>query len=62
MVGTGHGPSAAGARARRQFYVTHCAKSDSVLGNPGWSVRAAPAPDDPLIRQALGYPPYELPM
>lgn len=59
-TGTGTGPAAA-RPARHQFYVTHCAKADSVLNNPGWSVRAASAADPELAKQALACPPYELP-
>ncbi len=47
-----------------QFYVTHCGTTDSVLGTPGYSVRAASVSKDdqtPLLR-ALKYPPYELPL
>lgn len=63
MVGTDGGPSAVVTRPRGQFYVTHCAKSDSVLGDAGWSVRASSADkDDLLVRLALECPPYELPM
>lgn len=46
-----------------QFFVTHCATADSVLGSPGYSIRAASVPrtaDD--IRLALEYPTYELPL
>ncbi len=47
----------------QQFYVTHCTTSDSVLNSPGYSVRAASAVDDPgVIRRALEYPPYEIPL
>src|SRR5688500_8236509 len=46
-----------------QFYVTHCTTADSVLNSPGYSVRAASAADDPdVLRRALEYPPYELPL
>lgn len=45
-----------------QFYVTHCAKADSVLNTAGWSLRAASAADPAAGRAALAYPPYELPM
>jgi hypothetical protein len=45
-----------------QFYVTHCAAPDSVLNNPGYSVRAASVTDTAVLNSALRYPPYELPM
>ena len=46
-----------------QFYVTHCATADSVLGSPGYSIRAASVPaTDSAIRHALEYPSYELPL
>jgi hypothetical protein len=46
-----------------QFYVTHCASADSVLGSPGYSIRAASVPATaPDIRRALEYPSYELPL
>lgn len=51
-----------GTHSAQQFYVTHCVKTDSVLSNPGWSVRAASTADLTLARQSLEYPPYELPM
>lgn len=45
-----------------QFYVTHCAPADSVLNNPGYSVRAASSRDAELLNAALRLPPYELPI
>jgi hypothetical protein len=48
--------------AGAQFYVTHCVVSDSVLNNPGYTVRAASATDSASLEEALRYPPYELPM
>lgn len=46
-----------------QFYVTHCATADSVLNNPGYTVRAASAADDrDALESAFRYPPYELPI
>jgi hypothetical protein len=51
-----------GAGEGDQFYVTHCATSDSMLNNPGYSVRAASVTDAATLNSALRYPPYELPM
>ncbi len=46
-----------------QFYVTHCVTADSVMNAPGYSVRAASIMDDTeVLRLALEYPPYELPL
>jgi hypothetical protein len=45
-----------------QFYVTHCATADSVLNNPGYTVRAASADDRDALESAFRYPPYELPI
>ena len=46
-----------------QFYVTHCTTADSVLDSPGYSVRAATAgADSGALREALQFPPYELPL
>ena len=45
-----------------QFYVTHCTSADSVLGDPGYAVRAASAPAREALDAALRYPPYELPI
>ncbi|HEY1190554.1 MAG TPA: hypothetical protein VGE74_23170 [Gemmata sp.] len=45
-----------------QFYVTHCAVADSVLNNPGYTVRAASVPEPPVLDAAFHYPPYELPI
>jgi hypothetical protein len=46
-----------------QFYVTHCATADSAMNAPGYSVRASSAlGDTDALRQALEYPPYELPL
>ncbi len=46
-----------------QFYVTHCATADSVMNAPGYNVRAAStAGDSEALREALQYPPYELPL
>jgi hypothetical protein len=46
-----------------QFYVTHCTTADSVMNAPGYSVRAASAAGDPdVLKRALEYPPYELPL
>jgi hypothetical protein len=47
---------------RDQFYVTHCTTADSVLNSPGYSVRAASTDNPRLLRRALDYPPYELPL
>ncbi len=51
----------AGAEGR-QFYVTHCTTADSVLNNPGYTVRAASPGDRSLLETAFHYPPYELPI
>jgi GTPase-associated protein 1, N-terminal domain type 2 len=46
-----------------QFYVTHCATADSVLNNPGYTVRAASRADDrDALEAAFRYPPYDLPI
>jgi hypothetical protein len=45
-----------------QFYVTHCTTADSVLNNPGYSVRAASSDDHDALDAALRHPPYELPI
>ncbi|MCE9567327.1 MAG: VWA domain-containing protein, partial [Planctomycetes bacterium] len=45
-----------------QFYVTHCTSADSVLNAPGYSVRASTTLDPFLLKRALEYPPYELPL
>ncbi len=45
-----------------QFYVTHCAVTDSVLNNPGYTVRAASANEPTALDAAFHYPPYELPI
>ncbi len=45
-----------------QFYVTHCTTADSVLNNPGYTVRAASAADPETLGEAFRYPPYELPI
>ncbi len=47
-----------------QFYITHCARSDSVLHTVGFSVRAAStgSNDPELLKLAMEYPAYELPM
>lgn len=45
-----------------QFYVTHCAIGDSVLNNPGYTVRAASVTDSAALDAAFHYPPYELPI
>jgi hypothetical protein len=45
-----------------QFYVTHCNVADSVLNNPGYTVRAASANAPALLDAAFHYPPYELPI
>ena len=52
----------AGSGDGEQFYVTHCTTADSVLNNPGYSVRAASTTDSAALSSALRYPPYELPM
>jgi hypothetical protein len=46
----------------RQFYVTHCTTADSVLNNPGYTVRAASPGDESLLEAAFHFPPYELPI
>src|SRR5438128_12682682 len=45
-----------------QFYVTHCTTTDSVLNNPGYTVRAASARAADALDAAFHYPPYELPI
>lgn len=45
-----------------QFYVTHCLPGDSVLNNPGYSLRAASCRDLALATTAFHFPPYELPL
>ncbi len=45
-----------------QFYVTHCTTTDSVLNNPGYTVRAASSDDPDALDAAFRYPPYELPI
>ncbi|MCS6865096.1 MAG: hypothetical protein RMJ56_12010 [Gemmataceae bacterium] len=52
----------AGQGRGEQFYVTHCAPSDSVLNNPGYSVRAASTTHSAALEAAFHYPPYELPI
>src|SRR5205823_5017171 len=53
----------AGVPAGDQFYVTHCTTADSVLNNPGYTVRAAtPGAAPELLDAAFHYPPYELPL
>ncbi|QJW96772.1 GAP1-N2 domain-containing protein [Frigoriglobus tundricola] len=52
----------AGGSAGDQFYVTHCATADSVLNNPGYTVRAASSGDADALDAAFRYPPYELPI
>jgi hypothetical protein len=48
--------------AGEQFYVTHCTTTDSVLNNPGYTVRAASSSDADTLDAAFHYPPYELPI
>ena len=46
-----------------QIFVTHCRVSDSVLGQPGFSIRATSLkPDNPLLTLAMNLSPYDLPM
>ena len=46
-----------------QIFVTHCRVSDSVLGQPGFSIRATSLkPDNPLLTLAMNFSPYDLPM
>ena len=45
-----------------QFYVTHCTTADSVLNAPGYSVRASTTLDPFMLKRALEYPPYQLPL
>ena len=45
-----------------QYYVTHCTPADSVLNNPGYTVRAASKIDPAALDAAFRYPPYELPI
>jgi hypothetical protein len=51
-------PSAAGD----QFYVTHCTTADSVLNDPGYTVRAASSNNRAALQASFRYPPYELPI
>ena len=51
-----------GATGPQQFYVTHCARTDSVLNTVGFSVRAASSTEPALLKTAMEYPAYELPM
>jgi hypothetical protein len=46
----------------QQFYVTHCTMADSVLNNPGYTVRASSPGGEALLEKAFHYPPYELPI
>ena len=55
------GQHAVGA-AGDQFYITHCTTTDSVLNNPGYTVRAASSMDSDTLDAAFHYPPYELPI
>lgn len=52
----------ADSTAGDQFYVTHCTTADSVLNNPGYTVRATSAADPDALNAAFQYPPYELPI
>ena len=46
-----------------QLFVTHCRASDSVLGQPGFSIRASSLDvDHPLLSIAMNLSPYDLPM
>lgn len=46
-----------------QFYVTHCTLTDSVLNDPGYTVRASSCNANRAALQAsFRYPPYELPI
>lgn len=45
-----------------QFYVTHCTVADSVLNDPGYTVRAASTKSPDILDKAFRYPPYELPI
>jgi hypothetical protein len=58
VSGTGETRGATGD----QFYVTHCAVTDSVLNNPGYTVRAASTTALEALNAAFRYPPYELPI
>ena len=52
----------AGGTGPHQFYVTHCARTDSVLNTVGFSVRASSSTEPGLLKSAMEYPAYELPM
>ena len=52
----------AGGTGPQQFYVTHCARNDSVFNTVGFSVRASSSTDPSLLKTAMEYPAYELPM
>src|SRR5262249_9798211 len=45
-----------------QIYVTHCTTADSVLNDPGYTVRAASTSLPGMLNAAFRYPPYELPI
>lgn len=62
MGSIGSSTQQADQRRGEQFYVTHCAVSDSVLNNPGYSVRAASTTHSAALEAAFHYPPYELPI
>ena len=55
-------PSGSGGAGPHQFYITHCIRTDSVLNTVGFSVRAASSKEPTLLRTAMEYPAYELPM
>ena len=50
------------ARVADQLCVTHCLKEDSFLNRAGFSIRASSTDDPVLIKFALDYPAYELPV
>ena len=54
--------SAPDQAAGKQFHVTHCPAADNLHGTAGFGVCAASTAETGAIREALEYPPYELPI
>jgi hypothetical protein len=46
----------------QQIYVTHCLRSEGLSGEAGFAIRASSTLDPLLLRFALEYPTYELPL
>jgi hypothetical protein len=59
---TAVGSRAAGQRTAQQIYVTHCTQADSIRHQPGFGLRAASTDDPALLKFALDFPSYELPL